>query len=89
MIMTDKLKQIASCISKQENEIIIGALASHFQVSNPNPYDYLNRMSKNENRDGKTVYLDGKPLVWFAPTTISDEDDPGSLSVKVSFRLFT
>lgn len=61
----------AACraVVKQENELVSRALALHTGAERPNPYDYLNRMSRVDLSDGYVVNLDGKAILTvYKPT---------------------
>lgn len=59
-----KTQAVVAKIARNLNELVIQALSRATGTFDPNPYSYLNRMSKNDNRDGTTVYLDGSPILW-------------------------
>lgn len=77
----------AACLAvvKQENELVTQALALHVGVKNPNPYDYLNRMSRVDLNHGYVVNLDGRAIITiYKPTfTLSGL----TTEIKVQYQL--
>lgn len=65
-----KTQAIVAKMARNLNELVIQALGRATGTFEPNPYSYLNRMSKNDNRDGTTVYLDGSPILWVGRPSI-------------------
>lgn len=60
--------------STELNRLICQAVSRVTGVPDCNPYDFLKRMSKNDNHEGSTVYLDGVPILWVGKPQSSFED---------------
>lgn len=81
------IKSTAAALSQRENALLAEALAKHTGQVNPNPYDFINRLTKNENSAGLTVFLSGVHILWIGKPTVQDLGD-GKSVVNVQYKLF-
>lgn len=76
-------RDLADAVARDTNRVIVVALGRRTGVENPNPYDYLNRMSRRDQADGEVIYLDDTPLIWIGKPTITAD------SVTVNYRIIS
>lgn len=80
--LTEKVRVALNALAQQENELIAAALTNHTGVVNPNPYDYINRMSSRILADGYVVLLDRVEILWIGRPTYVTEGDTTKFSVQ-------
>ena len=74
MSIRDEIVQnLSRNVSESINRVIIQSLVLAVGVENPNPYDYINRMSRGKQADGDMIFLDGRPLVWIGDHRIESD----------------
>lgn len=63
-------RSVSSNLARLHNEAITQALCRALGLEDCNPYDFINRMSQQQQGGGRTaIFLDGKPLLAFLPFT--------------------
>lgn len=90
-LLDEIVQATVTSLAKQENELITIALAARLGVEKPNPYNYLNRMSRLDLADGYVVHLDGDPIIWIGKPvyheTFGDTKTNITTTLKIQYRL--
>lgn len=90
--MDDLLSQIRSqamnAMLEKENDLLIEALRRATGEKDPNPYGYINRLSKWERVDGTMIYFDKQEILFIHKPTFSHADEQFRTTINVQYQHF-
>lgn len=72
-------------IVTEQNRLITAALGKATGLERPNPYDFVGRLTKNENAQGTTIFFDKSAILWVGRAETDFVND--CITIKVPYRM--